>query len=760
MKWSPSFECHVRPDGEHAYRIGHQLIDEFLEFVVGRARPNTVRAYAHDLSVFFSVVKKDPLEVRPKDVMAFVTAQRRPKPGAENVVRIADGSAGLSAATIKRRLAAVSSFYGYLITRDDVEVTANPVPRGIATRQSRSRGGRGLPLVRGVRRLPRILDPDEIDALMGALRTERDRAMTQAMVLGGLRRCEVLGLRLGDLRLGEWRVLIREGKGGHERLVPLSPTFFSTVARYMDHERPQTSSDALFVALKGARRGQPLSVPGLDQIIRAARRARRTQPRHLPRAAPHLLHPLARGRHGHRGHPGPGRTPLHHLDADLSAPEHRLARRRVPPGRQKPSRPRRWWGWPNERARPRAPFPSVARGGGTPEVTWAEIAARAPVMVATMASYLDQLEVSARPGTVAAAELTLRFFAHRVTEADPGCVSVARIGRPHIEDFKSWLAARRGRTGKPLATMTIRHRLSTVRTFFERIMEWDYDDAPARLFIYMSDFPALDEPLPKFLDDPTAAKFMAALAEDPNLRRRLMVELLARTGMRVGELSGLEDDAMIRKGEGHRLRIPIGKLHNDRYVPLLPMLVDLIADYRAVRGRSRSGHLLERDDGRPFDRRTVHRYVAHVAKRAGVGHVHPHQLRHTLATQSINAGMSLEAIAALLGHRSMDMTLTYARISDETVADAYFKVTEAVEAQYYGLSGAAPVSRCQHERPPPVSDHRRLLANGHCTRPALLDCAFESVCERCGFFETGPQFLTILKRQRKHADERGQSDRT
>ncbi len=194
MKRSPSFECDVRPDGERVYRIGHQLIDEFLEFVVGRGRPNTVRAYAHDLSVFFRVVKKDPLEVRPKDVMAFVTAQRRPKPGAENVVRITDGSAGLSAATIKRRLAAVSSFYGYLITRDDVEVSANPVPRGIATRQSRSRGGRGLPLVRGVRRLPRILDPDEIDALMGALRTERDRAMTQAMVLGGLRRCEVLGV--------------------------------------------------------------------------------------------------------------------------------------------------------------------------------------------------------------------------------------------------------------------------------------------------------------------------------------------------------------------------------------------------------------------------------------------------------------------------------------------------------------------------------------------------------------------------------------
>jgi site-specific recombinase XerD len=309
--------------------------------------------------------------------------------------------------------------------------------------------------------------------------------------------------------------------------------------------------------------------------------------------------------------------------------------------------------------------------------------------------------------------------------------------------------------------MTIRHRLSNVRTFFERIMEWDYDDAPARLFIYMSDFPALDEPLPKFLDDPTAANFMAALAQDPNLRRRLMVELLARTGMRVGELAGLDDDAVVRKGDGRRLRIPLGKLHNDRFVPLLSMLVDLIGEYKAVRGRSRSGHLLERDDGRAFDRRTVHRYVATVAKRADIGHVHPHQLRHTLATQCINRGMSLEAIAALLGHRSMDMTLIYARISDDTVAEAYFKVTEAVEAQYYGLSGAAPVraggSSAQQQ---PVSDHRRLLANGHCTRPALLGCAFESVCERCGFFETGPQFVTILKRQRKHADERGQSDRS
>lgn len=392
------------------------------------------------------------------------------------------------------------------------------------------------------------------------------------------------------------------------------------------------------------------------------------------------------------------------------------------------------------------------------EVTWGEIGRRAPQMRATMASYLDQLAASARPSTVGAASLALRLFAGRVTDADPRCRCVAAIGRVHVEDYKTWQAQRRGRGGAPLAPATRRQRLSLLRTFFERIIEYGYDDAPARMPIFQSDFPELDEPLPKFLDDPAAAKFMAALAEDPNPRRRLMVELLARTGMRSGELCALGDDAMVKIGETHWLRIPVGKLHNDRYVPLLPALVDLITEYRKLRGPSRSGKLVERDNGTPFDRRTVHRYVATVAKRAGVGHVHPHQLRHTLATQAINRGMSLEAIAALLGHRSMDMTRVYARISDRTVADEYFRVTEAVEANYRrpdSLPGDVAGKNMRRL----AADHRRLLGNGHCNRPKSLDCAFETACERCGFFETGPQFLTILRRQRDHSAARGQDAR-
>ena len=56
--------------------------------MAGRACPNTVRAYAHDLCVFFSVVDKEPAEVTAKDVLGFITSQRRARTGAENVVGI------------------------------------------------------------------------------------------------------------------------------------------------------------------------------------------------------------------------------------------------------------------------------------------------------------------------------------------------------------------------------------------------------------------------------------------------------------------------------------------------------------------------------------------------------------------------------------------------------------------------------------------------------------------------------------------------
>jgi integrase/recombinase XerD len=253
-------------------RLGHELLDDYLRFVAARCRPNSVLAAGYDLKVFFTIVGKDPVEVTTTDVLDFIAAQRLPVHGG-NVVRLDDGEKGLSARTIARRLATLSGLYGYLLARD--LVTSSPVPTGLSVRlpASRQRPSRATPLIRTPRTLPRVLDAADAARLLDALRTDRDRAMVLAMLLGGLRRCEVLGLSLTDFDLADRKVTITEGKGGHHRIVPVASGFFTALSNYLDEERVSAgaTTSSVFVTLKGPRRGQPLSAAGLDEILRGAR---------------------------------------------------------------------------------------------------------------------------------------------------------------------------------------------------------------------------------------------------------------------------------------------------------------------------------------------------------------------------------------------------------------------------------------------------------------------------------------------------------
>jgi integrase len=170
--------------------------------------------------------------------------------------------------------------------------------------------------------------------------------------------------------------------------------------------------------------------------------------------------------------------------------------------------------------------------------------------------------------------------------------------------------------------------------FFERIIERDWADTPPRNPILNWDLPKRPEPLPKFLDDADAAKFMLAARASKDPRDRLIVELLARTGMRSGELIGLDADAVVRIGQGHWLRIPLGKLRNDRYVanPQWPNCRERTATNLEHIRRHRRLVTTATAALEPLYRRTHCR--AWVAAAPGV---HPHRLRYTLA-QAINRG--------------------------------------------------------------------------------------------------------------------------
>jgi site-specific recombinase XerD len=397
--------------------------------------------------------------------------------------------------------------------------------------------------------------------------------------------------------------------------------------------------------------------------------------------------------------------------------------------------------------------------GTKAELEWQEIAAQVPEMAATMGRYLTQASTFLAPLSVEVADNTLRQLA-RFLIAETSITAIAGVTRNDIEAFKLWLAAQPGnRPGATLSFNTQRQRLGMLRVFFERITEWDWDDAPGRNPVIGRDLPPRPDPLPKFLDDRDAAKLMAAARASTDPRDRLIVELLARTGMRAGEVCELAADAVVLIGDSHWLRVPLGKLRNDRYVPLHPDLIALLVRWTADNvDHIRHHRRLIADHRGPIDRHQLARVVKRIGRRAGVT-VHPHQLRHTLATQAINRGMRLEAIAALLGHRTMHMTLTYARIADRVVADQYDKINATIDALYdqpprlpanYETAGMAKLRR---------EAHARMLGNGLCTRPVELDCRFESACETCGYFTTGPEFVPVLLRQRNHARDHGQPDR-
>ena len=380
---------------------------------------------------------------------------------------------------------------------------------------------------------------------------------------------------------------------------------------------------------------------------------------------------------------------------------------------------------------------------------WEPVVARAPQLAVTSWRYLDQIALSLQPATIDVADNTLRTFAGYLV-ADHGDVAgFVDVRRGHVEGFKLFFAAHLTVKGLPPARNTVRQRLGMLRGFFDRIIEWDWADAPARTPIFAVDVPVADDPLPRFLDDAQAAR-LAAAAMVAAPFDRLVVELLSRTGMRVGELCTLAADAVVTLNATPWLRVPVGKLHNDRYVPLHPNAQRLLADWTATHPPA-GGYLLHHD-GRRLDRHHVGRIVRRVGRAAGLGNVHPHQLRHTLATQAINRGMRLEAIATMLGHRSLRMTLTYARIANKTVADEYASASAKIDALY---TSSDPEQRLAQL----AGEHRRMLANGWCNRPINTDCAYETICEGCGYYQTTIEFRPTIRAQADHAERNHQPER-
>lgn len=284
------------PGAEH-----FALINDYLGYLSDRVyAERTVRAYAFDLLVFARWLLEQGLvlpDVTTEVLLRFLThcrtARLSHRPG-DNVFSIRDGrNTGYAPTTINRRLAAVGGLFGYRSMRDPA--IPSPVPRGREARVASKveRGGllghlakpapRSALRVREPRRLPRGLQPEETRALLGSLRSIRDRSIAGLMLLSGLRSAEVLGLRVRDVDIPRGWVHV-VGKGNKERRVPMDPEVGALIQSYLLVERPESDVLELFLVAKGSHRGQPLTAAGLRTIFRYHRERSGVQAGH-----PHAL---------------------------------------------------------------------------------------------------------------------------------------------------------------------------------------------------------------------------------------------------------------------------------------------------------------------------------------------------------------------------------------------------------------------------------------------------------------------------------------
>ena len=251
--------------------LGMPEADAYLKFVRDRCRLNTVLSYGYDLQIFLNSIEKPVLEVTPLDILGFIESQQsvHNRQGRTNGLSIK--GPGLSNRTIKRRLAAVTGFYEYLSVYHDLPLKTSPIPRGLVRRKT-SWGNwysrpTTTPLIRAPETLPRPLDHEEINPFIDSMRCHRDKAMILLMLLAGLRKSEVLKLALADIDFGQHTLTVKEGKGGHRRVVAISDTGLQELISYLNKERPAGRSDRVFLVMKGRNRGLPMTVGALDTII-------------------------------------------------------------------------------------------------------------------------------------------------------------------------------------------------------------------------------------------------------------------------------------------------------------------------------------------------------------------------------------------------------------------------------------------------------------------------------------------------------------
>ena len=381
--------------------------------------------------------------------------------------------------------------------------------------------------------------------------------------------------------------------------------------------------------------------------------------------------------------------------------------------------------------------------------------------------------VEARSATLARTSIeslanALIVFGEYLGAHHPDVGSLRALERAHIEGFLIWNRTRswRGRLARPrsVSPSVVQRAVLALRNFLDDITLWGWAERPARRLVFAADVPRLPQPLPRALAPQIDAALMNAVDALADPFARCALTLLRRAGLRLGECLDLELDCVVDYGAtGSWLHVPLGKLGTERMVPLDGATLAAVDAWVVGRGRQREQP--HPKTGKPTDFLFVEQgarlgpwrirsgLVAAVsaAGLSGPGgaplRVTPHQLRHTYATELANAGMSLQALMALLGHVTPEMTLRYATLANPTVRAGYDAAIGKVRLTIPLTPVGRPVVPTKVDW---IASEflKTRVATGYCSRHLAAEaCPYANVCETCDNFVPTPEFAPALRAQ-------------
>lgn len=239
-----------------------------------------------------------------------------------------------------------------------------------------------------------------------------------------------------------------------------------------------------------------------------------------------------------------------------------------------------------------------------------------------------------------------------------------------LDALRLWLADALT-AGKSRSTLA--RRTAAARAFSTWAYRQGYIDADVAARLKA---PTVNRALPTVVKGERATELVEADTADDGhpaeyLRDRAMLELLYATGMRVGELTGLDiGDVDLTRGLAH----VTGKGNKQRVVPFGDEAAAAVSEWLEF-GRSElvgdTRAMFVGSRGKRIDQRQVRRVVERAGLRAGVEHVSPHTLRHTAATHMLEGGADLRVVQEMLGHTSLQTTQIYTHVSAQRLKRVY-----------------------------------------------------------------------------------------